>query len=174
MKKYRILIGGRGAECYIHRIDKEKRKVLFESKVEEDKMETEEIAELLGVHFVTDSDEIYLGPYYDSEAYQITVYDENENLVWESTEKHNFEDEQIEYMFEGEDVFVVEDYVKGIFYNYEIELENDFDPNKLTPIISEITDGIVIISDLMYSDVELKNFKEFGDYWSKGLSYYLN
>jgi hypothetical protein len=176
MKKYRILVGGKGAECYVHRIDKEKRKILLDLKIEEDKMENDEIAEVLGVHFVTDSDDIYLGPYYNSETYHISVYDENENLVWESNDQHKFQEEQIEYEFEDEDddVLVVEDYVKGTFYTYEIELEQNFDPTKLTPIVSEIPNDISIVSDLMYSDVELKNFKDYGDYWSKGFSYYLN
>ena len=174
MKKYRIIVSGKGAECYVHKVNTDKRVRLIEGKVEEDKMESEEIAEILGVDFVTDSDDIFLGPYNDPELYYITVYDENDSVVWESSDKYEFEDVQMEFKFESDEVLIVEDYTKGQFYIYEVELEKDFDPSLLVPIVTEIGERVEIITDLIYNEVELSNYKEFGDYWSKGITYYLN
>jgi hypothetical protein len=174
MKKYKIIVGGRGAECYIHRVNTDKRVRLIEGRVEEDKLESTEIAEILGIDFVTDSDDIFIGPYNHPENYYITVYDENENMIWESPNNHEFDDAQMEFKFETDQVLIVEDYIKGQFYFYEIELEKDFDPALLVPIVTEIGERVEIITDLMYNEVELSSYKEFGDYWSKGITYYLN
>jgi hypothetical protein len=174
MKKYRIIVSGKGAECYVHRVNTDKRVRLIEGKVEEDKMESTEVAEILGIDFVTDSDDIFLGPYNDPELYYIIVYDENDSVVWESSDKHEFEDIQMEFKFESDEVLIVEDYIKGQFYFYEIELEKDFDSTLLVPIVTEIGERVEIITDLMYNEVELSSYKEFGDYWSKGITYYLN
>jgi hypothetical protein len=102
------------------------------------------------------------------------VYDESESMVWESPNNHEFDDVQMEFKFETDQVLIVEDYIKGQFYFYEIELEKDFDPTLLIPIVTEIGERVEIITDLMYNEVELSYYKEFGDYWSKGLTYYLN
>jgi len=174
MRKYKIIVGGRGGECYIHHINTNKKVSLLSEGVEDDQMETEDIAQILEVDFVTDSDEVYLGPYNDPEVYLIIVMDENENVVWESGNDHNFEDEEWEYKYTDVDVLIVEDYVKGQFFSYDIELEQDFDPSKLSALVTEIGERLEIITDLVYSGVELKDYKEIGDYWSKGISYYVN
>jgi hypothetical protein len=174
MRKYKITVSGKGAECYVHRVNTDKRVRLIEGKVEEDKMESSEVAEILGIDFITDSDDIFLGPYNDPKLYYITVYDENENVVWESDNKHKFDDVQMEFKFDTDEVLIVEDYTKGQFYIYEVELEKDFNPSLLVPIITEIGERVEIITDLMYNEVELSSYKEFGDYWSKGMTYYLN
>jgi hypothetical protein len=174
MRKYKITVSGKGAECYVHRVNTDKRVRLIEGKVEEDKMESSEVAEILGIDFITDSDDIFLGPYNDPKLYCITVYDENENVVWESDYKHKFDDVQMEFKFDTDEVLIVEDYTKGQFYIYEVELEKDFNPSLLVPIITEIGERVEIMTDLIYNEVELSSYKEFGDYWSKGITYYLN
>jgi hypothetical protein len=95
-------------------------------------------------------------------------------MIWESPNNHEFDDVQMEFKFETDQVLIVEDYIKGQFYFYEIELEKDFDPALLVPIVTEIGERVEIITDLMYNEVELSSYKEFGDYWSKGITYYLN
>jgi hypothetical protein len=47
-------------------------------------------------------------------------------------------------------------------------------PGPPAPIVTEIGERVEIITDLMYNEVELSSYKEFGDYWSKGITYYLN
>ena len=100
--------------------------------------------------------------------------DENENTVWESENDHEFDDYQLEYKFEDDQVLVVEDYSKGIFYEYELELEQDFDSKLLVPIATEIAEKIEIITGLLYDESDLSYYKEYGDYWSKGLTFHLN
>jgi hypothetical protein len=95
-------------------------------------------------------------------------------MIWESPNNHEFDDVQMEFKFETDQVLIVEDYIKGQFYTYEIELEKDFDPALLIPIATEIGERVEIITDLRYNEVELSYYKEFGDYWSKGITYYLN
>lgn len=174
MKKYKIIVGGKGAECYVHRINTEKKARLLEGRVEEEKMETQEVAEVLGLDFVTDCDDIFLGPYNNPELYHITVVDENETTIWESETDHQFEDYQWEYKFEDDQVLVVEDYSKGIFYEYELELEKDFDSKLLVPITTEIAEKVEIITGLLYDESDLSYYKEYGDYWSKGLTFHIN
>jgi hypothetical protein len=174
MRKYKVIVGGRGAECYIHQVEGENKKLLFEGGVEEDKMDPEQIAELLDCDFVTDTDDSVLGAYNNPELYYITVYDENENIVWQSDVNHEFVNEQNEYRYENDSVLVVEDYIKGQFFMYDLEIEHDFDHKLLTPIVTDVAESVEIITDLLYNDVELNPFKDYGDYWSKGLTYYLN
>ena len=174
MKKYKILVGGRGAECYVHKLNVDKRSQLMEGKVQEDQMDSEQISEILGVCVVTETDDIFLGAYNDPELYHITVLDENENTVWESENSHEFDDYQWEYKFDDDQVLVVEDYSKGIFYEYELELEQDFNHKLLVPIVTEIAEKVELITDFLYDESDLNSFKDYGDYWSKGLNYYLN
>ena len=171
--KYRILVSGRGSECYVHKISPETKIILSERKIENNEMDAEEIAEVLGLHFVTDSDDIVLGPYNDPEDYLIKVLDENDKVIWESDNDHEFFDYQFNFLFEDETILTVDDYTKGLFYTYEVELEKDFDYKKLVPIVSEISGEISVITDLMYNDIDLRDYKEYGDYWSKGITYSL-
>jgi hypothetical protein len=171
--KYRILVSGRGSECYVHKISPETKIILSERKIENNEMDAEEIAEVLGLHFVTDSDDIVLGPYNDPEDYLIKVLDENDKVIWESGNDHEFFDYQFNFLFEDETILTVDDYTKGLFYTYELELEKDFDYKKLIPIVSEVSGEISVITDLMYEDIDLRDYKEYGDYWSKGITYSL-
>ena len=174
MRKYKIIVGGRGGECYIHHINTDTKISLISEHVEEDKLDTEQVADILDIDFVTDSDEVYIGPFNDPETYLITVIDENDNVVWESDNNHKFENEEWEFRYNDTDVLIVEDYIKGQFYTYELELEQDFESSKLIPIVTELGERLQIITDLVYNGVELNSYKEYGDYWSKGISYYLN
>ena len=175
MKKiYRITVSGRGSESYIHKLDDNQGKSLFDLNVEDNECSNEEICEILNKNDIFDTDDIVLGVYNNPEHYYIEVKNDNNVLIWDSTTKHEFKDTQVEYEFGDDKILIVEDYVKGILFTYEIELEEDFDSDKLTPIITDIGERIEVITDLMYGDVDLSFFKDYGDYWSKGISYYLN
>lgn len=172
--KYRIVVSGRGGECYIHTLEEEQKIKLHESDVENDGCEPEVISEVLNKYDVFDTDNIYLGPYNDPENFIIQVYNENDDLIWESKNDHEFEDYDYQYLFETEKSLIVEDYSKGQFYEYELELDEEFDPKSLKPIVSEIGERVEIITDFTYNGTDLSFFKEYGDYWSKGITYYLN
>lgn len=179
--KYKIVLGGRGADIYIHKINKEQHKLLKEGQVEVNQMEYEEIAKVLNSEEVDITDDIYTGLYWGSSAedFQIEVFDETDKIVFDSlsTEKWYF-DENILMEYENYDsvfdedipLLIVESYSKGTFFNFELETE-DFDPKKLSPVITEINERFELITGLCYEGVEL-NY-EFGDYWGKGYYYHL-
>ena len=174
MKKYIINVLGRGAECYVHKLTPEQKSKLDDINTGTGDEDSEEIASILGINDVYETDDIHLGPYTDSEHYMIQVYDENGNMVWESQNDHLFEEEEYQGIYFNEDVLIVEDYSKGEFYSYDLEIEDDFDPKKLTPLILDLSEVCEIITELNYNEKPLTPFKEYGDYWSKGITYYLN
>jgi len=97
-----------------------------------------------------------------------------DDLIWESKNDHEFEDYIFEFVFEEDKSLIIEDYTKGQFFQYDIELDEEFDPKKLKPIVTEIGERVEIITNFTYNETDLSLFKEYGDYWSKGLTYYLN
>jgi hypothetical protein len=64
-------------------------------------------------------------------------------------------------------------FIKLIEIFRKLNSEN-FDENKLKPIVTEIGERVEIITGFYYNEVDLLNYKEYGDYWSKGITYYLN
>ena len=176
-KKYKIVVSGKGSEVYTHKIDQNIKDKLTDLNIESvdfDMEKIEEVQDIMLIDSVFDCDDIFLGPYNEPELYQIVVIDEDENTVWKSDDQHEFSDYQYEYKFETDSILLVDDYSKGVFYTYEIELEEDFNSEKLTPIITEIGERVEVITDLIYNGSDLTSHKEFGGYWSKGISFYLN
>lgn len=170
MKKYFIEVGGKGGECYIHKITDEQKELLKD--VESDSLEFDEISKILNLNDVFETDDIVLGVYPSSTF--ITVKNENGDVIWESPNDFEYEENEWNYIFETDQCLIAEDYCKGHFFTYEIDLDEDFDYKKLKPVITEISERIEIITDLIYNNVDLSPFKEYGDYWSKGFTYYLN
>lgn len=171
---YKVVVSGRGAECYVHLLEDEQRKKLHELDVENDKCDPEVISEIVKKIDIFDTDNIFLGPSNDPEDFIIEVYNENNDLIWESNKNHKFGGCDFEYLFEKDKSLIVEEYTKGQFYYYEIELEEEFDPKKLKPVVSEIGERVEIITDFTYHGTDLSSFKEYGDYRSKGITYLLN
>lgn len=67
---------------------------------------------------------------------------------------------------------MIDDYQKGNFFNYQLEIEDDFDPTLLVAETTELLDGVLdLITDIKYGDIEME--KEFGDTTSKGFSFSL-
>ena len=102
----------------------------------------------------------------------ITVYDEGDNVVWESSIEHEFEDCDFNCVFDNDKVLLVEDYIKGQFFSYVLDVE-EFEAQKLLPVITEIGERIEIITDLTYDGASLIETKDWLDFWSKGVNYYL-
>ena len=163
--KYKITLGGKGGENYIHKISK-KQIELFDLDV----ADVDEISELLNVSDPFETEEIVLGPYPDDESLHILVKDESENIIWDFDESKDIDSENVLYELET-DCLVVQDYVKGNFKFYEIETD-EFDPNKLKIIILEIGENIEIVVGLKYDGIELIE-TDYGDYRSGGMSYIL-
>ena len=177
--KYKIKLGGRGADIWVHDINEEQKKLLKEGNVTSDQMEMDDIAKVLNVEMVDESDEIFTGVYDERDAIVIEVRDESGDLIFDSTEEDNwyFDDETMmdndnyDSVHEGDNKFFVESYSKGNFFAFELECE-EFDPTKLSPKLVEIGERFQLITGLYYDGQELE--KEFDDYWGKGYYYHLS
>ena len=173
MKKYKISVSGKGSETFVFPINEEQKQKLKEIDVEKSDINFDEIGPILNVEYLSDTEISYIGAYSDPELYHIEVENENGEIIWESDTKFYPEDNIEEYLYDDEDVLLVEDYQKGTFFTYEFELEGDFNPDSIKLILKEIGERIEIITGLTYNGNDIENYKDFGDTWSKGISYYL-
>ena len=173
MKKYKINVSGKGSETFVFPINEEQIQRLKEIDVEKSDMDFNEIGEILNVESISDTDISYIGAYSDPELFHIEVENENGEVIWESDTQFYPEDNVEEYLYDDENVLLVEDYQKGTFFTYELELEEEFNFALLNLIIKEIGKRVEIVVGLTYNGNDIENFKDFGDTWSKGISYYL-
>lgn len=175
MKTYRIILGGRGAEVFIHPVTEHQKSQLKELGVGDDEVEMDfdKLNEVLGVDSWDYADESYTGSYHGDSCH-ISVLD-GEEIVW-SSDEDNFinEGEDVgDYKFiEREDILVIEHYVKGVFKEYTLNLEEDFNITKLTFKTLDVHETVEIITNLKYDGKDLDDY-EWGDYWSKGTFFYL-
>jgi hypothetical protein len=166
--KFRIEIHGRGAEFALYELNPENKETLFESGVESGDIETDEICQLLNIEYLfADKDTIF--GLYDGE-YQVFVYDENDELVWESEESGLDNTEFDEDDSEGE-FLLVEDYQKGHFFTAYVETDT-FDPELLSCVNREYIQQYSSIVKFKYDDEELST--NWIDTSSKGLNFYLS
>ena len=177
--KYKIKLGGRGADIWVHDINEEQKKLLKEGSVESDQMEMDDISKILNVEMVDESDEIFTGVYDESDAIVIEVKNETGDVIFDSTNEESwyFDDDTMmdndnyDSVHEGDNKFFVESYSKGNFFEFELECE-EFNPTKLSPQLVEIGERFQLITGLYYDGKELE--KEFDDYWGKGYYYHLS
>lgn len=173
MKKYKINVSGKGSETFVFPINEEQIQRLKEIDVEKSDIDFDEVGEILNVESISDTDISYIGAYSDPELFHIEVENENGVIIWESDTQFYPEDNVEEYLYDDENVLLVEDYQKGTFFTYELELEEEFNFALLNLIIKEIGERVEIVVGLTYNGNDIENFKDFGDTWSKGISYYL-
>ena len=62
--------------------------------------------------------------------------------------------------------------MKGTFKEYELNIEDEFDPEKLSFKRVDVHEYVEVITDLKYDGQSLE-LDEYGDYWSKGCFFYL-
>lgn len=173
MKKYKISLFCKGSESYIYKISEEQKNKLIEIDVEKTAPNFEDIKDILSIDYLSDTDDILLGAYNDPELYTIQVEDEDGHVIWESSENYENSDVNYELLFSNEDILIIEDYIKGQPFFYEIELEDEFNPENLGLIVKDIYEIIEIIVGITYNGEDLSYCKDYGDYWSKGLNYYI-
>ena len=100
--------------------------------------------------------------------------DMNNELIWSSDENTEFEpSEDEDYVNkEYENILMVVHQMKGDFKSYVIETEEDFNPEKLTPEITEINEAIQIITGLRYDGKKLE-VDDWEDSWTKNIVLWL-
>lgn len=173
--KYTITLGGSGSESYVHTLNEEQLKNLKKLNIENPNRLFDEfdIANALNKNDFFETDNIFMGPYFDPKYYFIEVHDENENLIWESKNDHEFEDNEYVSVFDEGKILIIDEYIKGTYLNFVIEADN-FDPLKLIPIITEVGERLEIITGFVYDGKKIDEVNEYLDYRSNGISYYLN
>jgi hypothetical protein len=172
MPKFTISLHGRGAEINVHNITEEQREKL--EHLDLDNCIFEDVSHILEMEdefSLIESDEIYIGAY--PENSRITVFDEEREIVF-SEEIENLtinelisESSSINEVYQKNKIYV-NDNIKGTFFELVIE-EDSFDVKNLELHFSDI-EGSELITSIKYKDSEL----DFGDYWSKGIVYFLS
>ena len=174
--KYKIEVSGKGGDSFIFRLTEEQREKLSDADVESGSMEYDEICAILGVEdYFSGNDQImglYNGKNHGEHLY-IEVFDESGEVIWQSPEDYDFQEVEESYEYNDENFLLIEDYQKGLFFHYELELDEDFNSDLLSIKIVELLDGMSeLITDIKYNG-ETIGFKDYGDTSSKGYNYYL-
>ena len=171
--KYKIEITGRGVDCYVHKITEFQKNDLIDNEIEMNVDSIDDVANILSIDDVFDTDLVHTGFYNDSENYIITIRCVDENKTIELIEYY-FDDYEYTPLYRDDNYLIITDQVKGNILNYEIDIEDEFDIGKLKPVVLDLTENLDIITDFTYDGKDLTDNKEYGDYDSKGFSYYLN
>lgn len=171
--KYKIEITGRGVDCYVHKITEFQKNDLIDNEIEMNVDSIDDVANILSIDDVFDTDLVHTGFYNDSENYIITIRCVDGNKTIELIEYY-FDDYEYTPLYRDDNYLIITDQVKGNILNYEIDIEDEFDIGKLKPVVLDLTENLDIITDFTYDGKDLTDNKEYGDYDSKGFSYYLN
>jgi len=173
--RYKVILGGDGSELFIHEINNSQKKVISEMKLSEHPEESDfdRIEEVLGEKWDC-SEEVFFGVY--SKSHYISVFDEDENFIWESDEEYFVDkpiDEHYFIDFKRENVLIIESHLKGDFKEYILDIEEPFDPNKFDFKVMEFNNEIQIVTDLKYENQEMKKIPISDDNWTKGIYFHI-
>lgn len=177
MKTYKIVFGGRGAEIYLHYLTENKKNLLSEMFVQkkDDQVDFDKLNEILEVENWDYAEQSFSGTYPSPESYHISVFDDKDNLVWESDDNFFMDqgNEDDDYqLLEEQNLLLIENYIKGTIKEYILKLEEDFNPENLTYQSVDINEEIQIITDLKYNN-QVMELDDWGDSWSKGVYFYV-
>jgi len=168
--KYKINIGGKGAEVFIHELNEDQVEKL--QKLDLNSISHDEIEDVLYGESLIDSEIRYLGCYNQQDCWHITIKNETDDLVTEidndSTIEPSDDFDDYEVVYDDPNYLIAEDYVKGDFFSYNLELDEEFDINKLTSVVTEIGENITIITGLRYDGKLLEDKDYDSDFTSKG------
>jgi hypothetical protein len=174
--KYKIEVSGRGGDSFIFRLTEEQREKFSDADVESGSMEYDEICGILGVEDYFSSNDQIMGLYNGKnhgEHLYIEVFDESGEVIWKSPEDYDFPEVEVSYEYNDGNYLLIEDYQKGLFWNYQLDLEEEFNSDLLSIKIVELLDGMSeLITDIKYNGESI-DYKDYGDTSSKGFTYYL-
>lgn len=180
--KYKIILGGVGAESFVFKVNNEKNEKLQE--IISDDPEVSDVEKILGVESIYDADNVVKGVYVTND-YFIDVLDEKGERVnfystddsWDFDEDELLdlrnEDKGYKDLFDEDNIFVVESYSKGTFYEFNLEIDEEFNIGKLSPMVTDVGTFYELITGLFYDKVEMQDF-EHGNLNEKGFYYHLS
>jgi len=183
--KYYITISGKGYNIVLHQLSREIFNSLQESN-QEDYLNAEKVSELMGVDSVynlllVDSvvNKTYVKDFLGlplNECY-ITVSNELGKIILNEEEVDAdkfFEERDFTIIDEDPLYFFICESIKGIFFNFHIDLVEPFDFAKIKPIIQEYPEDIFTIVGLEYDGMVLIN-ESVGDFNGSGeIDFYLS
>ncbi len=162
--KYKIQLAGRGFNTMILQLkDVEFNKI--RQSFWDGTLTNEKVEEVLGVPFWELMWESPANKYFykslnslDPEDFYLNIYDDNMEII---IEDHLIDTSQLiddlDYIVvdEIENLFFINEILKGVFNEYEIETENEIDLEKLVPIIHEYPEDCYTVVGLKYDDKEI-------------------
>jgi len=168
--KYKIEIVGRGTECLIHKITEEQLNDLIINDIESNLASIDEVADILSIDDPLDTDLVHTGFYNNPEQYIIRVTNIDTDKVLDFNDYYF---DYYEYIsdYRDDNYLIISDNIKGNMFNYELDIDGEFDIEKLRPVVLDLCEDLDIIVDFTYDSKSL--VKEWGDYDSKGFYYYL-
>lgn len=155
MKKFTLNINGKGAECFVHRLTPEQKTKLNEINDQLGEKTYSEISSILNINNIHDTELLYLGPYHNSESVLIEVKNESDEVIWKSNNDYFFIKKEFMKKYYDEDVFIFQESYEGEFYSYDLEIENDFDFNKINLMVTDLSQVCEIITELSYDEIQL-------------------
>ncbi len=125
--RYKIQLGVRGAECYVHRIAKKLRESYYFDNVD---LETiiGKCYTARGIDSYLQTDNVYIGSYTDNDCCSITVTRDDGKIVYE-TDNFKFKFKRSEITTKETHLktyLIAEDTIKGIFKCYTAKLNKKF------------------------------------------------
>jgi hypothetical protein len=173
MPKFTIDIHGRGSEINAHNISSEQKEKLNHLNLDECILEdVADILEFDDTFSLIESDEIYIGAHPENSRLTVTQQD-NETEVFSDEINSLIFSETISNKTSTTEIYqknklYVNDNIKGTFFTLEFEGEK-FEPEFLEIHFTEV-EGVELVSSFKYKGEECT----FGDYWSKGIVYFLS
>ena len=173
MPKFTIAIHGRGSEINVHDVSTQQYEKLKHLNLDECILEdVADILELDDSFGLIESEEIYIGAHPENSRLSVTQENENSEVFSEDLSSLVFSEKIYEKASTIEvyqkNKLYVNDNIKGTFFTLDFEGEK-FEPEKLELHFTEV-EGIELVSSFKYDGEEC----DFGDYWSKGITYFLS
>jgi hypothetical protein len=173
MSKFTIDIHGRGSEINAHNVSSEQIEKLKHLNLDECILEdVADILEFDDTFGLIESEEIYIGAYPENSRLTVTQQDDGTEILSDEinslifSETISNQNSTIEIYQKNK--LYVNDNIKGNFFTLEFE-DDKFEPQHLELNFTDV-EGVELVSSFKYKGQECT----FGDYWSKGISYFLS
>ena len=174
MKKVIIELSGHGEDCFIHNIDDKQFEKFEDKEVEDGEMSLSQVLKVLKKSTHKETDISIFGP--NPANVCLYVKDESGISILELEENWDFEaiDNEDGVMYDDPNLLLISEELKGTFYSFELELQNDFDIRKLQPIKTEIGESIEVFTGLVYDGIKLEPVEKMIDMEGDGgFNFYL-
>jgi hypothetical protein len=168
MKKFTIELAGHGEDCFIHEINDKQFEKFEDKEVENGEMTLSQVLKVLKKNSHTETENSIFGP--NPNSISLYIKDENGNTLFEYEENWNFQTVENEdgVLFDEPNLLYISESLKGTFYSFTLELENEFDISKLNPILTEVGESIELITGLIYDGKKINANAKLIDMESEG------